>query len=209
VKILVLGATGLTGTQILKQAAEAGHEVRALVRNPAKLAPGQADIEVVTGDATDFEAVTKATKGVDAVLVALGAGHNRQSDLASRSATVVSTALGNNAPKRVVILSSFGVGDSFSMASPPQRLLYRTVLRSLFADKATGDETWRTSLQNWTVVRPVTLTNGPVTGEYAAVESLEPRGFPRITRADVAHFMVAEAQSSIWSRQTVILSPSA
>jgi uncharacterized protein YbjT (DUF2867 family) len=206
VKILVLGATGGTGTEIVKQASAAGYEIRVLVRDPAKLSLGQAGIEVAVGDATDRAAIADATSGVDAVLVALGSGHNRKSDLASRSAAVLTTAPDAGAPMRVVVLSSFGVGESLPMASPIQRVLYRTVLRRLFEDKAKADETWRTSRLDWTIVRPVSLTNGKAAAECAAAERLRANGFPRIARADVAQFMVTQANSNTWSRRTAILS---
>ncbi|MGH3399492.1 MAG: NAD(P)H-binding protein, partial [Streptosporangiaceae bacterium] len=109
------------------------------------------------------------------------------------------------APARVLVLSAFGVGDSLPMASPLQRLMYRTVMRDLFQDKARADAIWRDSGPDWTIVRPVTLTAGPPTGDYAAAERLTARGFPRVARADVAHFMVAQASSDAWSRRTALL----
>jgi uncharacterized protein YbjT (DUF2867 family) len=209
VRILVLGATGRTGAEILGQAAAAGHQVRALVRDPGRLPslPSGA-AEVVKGDATDPAAVARAAAGVDAVLVALGPGRDLKSDLASRSAQVLTKALAGS-PVRVVVLSAFGVGDSLAMASRVQRLMYRTVMRDLFEDKARADAIWQDSGLDWTIVRPVTLTNGPVTGHFQAHEQQESRGFPRIARADVAQFMVAQADSAIWSRRTVVLGPPA
>jgi putative NADH-flavin reductase len=157
----------------------------------------------VTGDATDPAAVARAAGGVDAVLVALGPGRDLKSDLASRSAQVLIKVL--EAQARIVVLSAFGVGDSLPMASPLQRLMYRTAMRDLFADKARADAIWRDSGLDWTIVRPVTLTNGRATGRYAADERLAAKGFPRIARADVAQFMVAQAGSATWSRRTVLL----
>lgn len=116
-RILVLGATGRTGAEAVGQAVAAGHQVRALVRDPRKL--GSDPAEAVTGDATDPAAVARAASGADAVLVALGPGRDLKSDLASRSAQVLTKAL--EARATVVILSAFGVGDSLAMA-PPRRL---------------------------------------------------------------------------------------
>lgn len=202
-RILVLGATGRTGAEILRQATGGGHQVRALVRDPAKLA--NSPVEVISGDATDPAAVARAASDVDAVLVALGPGSDLKSDLVSRSALALTKGL-EGAPMRVVVLSAFGVGDSLAMASPVQRLLYRTVMRDLLEDKARADAIWRDSGLDWTIVRPVTLTGGRATGRYAAAERLTVRGFPRIARADVAQFMLAQAHSDTWSRRAALLS---
>lgn len=200
-RLLVLGATGRTGAEILRQAG--GHQVRALVRDPSRLGPSE--VEVTTGDVTDPAVVARVARGVDAMLVALGPGRDLRSDLASRSAMTLTKAL-EGAPMRVVVLSAFGVADSLAMASPIQRLMYRTVMRNLFEDKARADAIWQDSGLDWTVVRPVTLTGGQATGHYTAAEQLTARGFPRIARADVAQFMLAQADSDTWSRRVALLS---
>jgi putative NADH-flavin reductase len=206
VKLLVLGATGRTGSQLVTQALAAGHKVRALVRNPQKLEADSSKIEVVVGDATDTVAVGEALEGVDAVLVALGGGSDLKSDLASRVARTFVPAMRDAGVGRVIVLSAFGAGETLPMASRLDRLLNRTLLKRLFGDKAEADSVWRSSGLDWTLVYAVTLTKGPRTGDYAATETLRARGKPTISRADVAEFMLAQVSSTTWSRRTAILS---
>src|SRR6266566_3932782 len=71
-KLLLLGATGLTGRQLLSQAIEQGHDITALVRDPGKLTVERARLRIATGDATDAGAVEDALEDRDAVLCALG-----------------------------------------------------------------------------------------------------------------------------------------
>lgn len=204
-RLLILGASGRTGTELVGQALQEGHEVRALVRDPAKLEAVASRIEIV-GDATDGASVRQALAGVEAVIVALGPGRDRRSKLSSRAARCLAPAMDECGVKRAIVLSSFGVGDTIAMASRMQRLIYRTVLKALYADKAAADVIWRASSLDWTLVYAVTLTNRPATGKCAGAETLHPKGMPNISRGDVAAFMLAQATSTTWSRRTAILS---
>jgi len=206
VKLLILGATGRTGSQLVTQALADGYKVRALVRNPHKLQADSSKIEVVAGDATDTAAAGQAVKGADAVIVALGGGSDLKSDLASRVARTFVPAMRDAGVGRVIILSAFGAGETLPMAGRLDRLLNKTLLKRLFGDKAQADSVWRSSGLDWTLVYAVTLTTGPRTGDYAATKTLRARGKPTISRADVAEFMLAQVSSATWSRRTAILS---
>ncbi len=105
-KLTLLGATGPTGQRVLDQALKAGHQVTALVRDPARL-PQRQDgrVTVVTGDATRTEDLKQAISGSDAVLSALGPGKDFKSDLASRTARALVPAAGATDVTRVVVLS--------------------------------------------------------------------------------------------------------
>lgn len=206
-KLLVLGAAGATGRELLVQALNAGHDVTALVRDPAGLGDLARQVRVVTADATSERALTAALPGHSAILSTLGSGKSLKSDIASRAAAAVTAAAEQTGVSRLVLLSAFGVGNSLGQASTTQRLMYRTVMRSLFADKADADARVRASGLDWTLVYPVTLTNGPATGgAYRAGERLPMKGMPQISRADVAAFMLAATTRDDWIRRTVILS---
>jgi putative NADH-flavin reductase len=205
-RLLVLGATGRTGSQLLGFAGERNDTVRVLVRDPAKLAPAVSRLEVVVGNVTEASDLARALPHVDAVLVALGADRSTP-DLASRVARTLVPALQDHDVKRVVVLSSFGVSATLRMASRPQRLAYRTVLRRLFADKAEADAIWMSSELHWTLVYAMRLTDGPHTAEYAAVETCKTKGFPGISRADVARFMLDQVDGDAWKRRIAILGP--
>ncbi|MCW2868951.1 NAD(P)H-binding protein [Actinacidiphila oryziradicis] len=207
-KLLVLGATGATGRELLVQALRAGHEVTAFVRNPAALDDLKSRVRVLTGDATSVVDLAAALPGHDAVLSALGSGKSIRSDIASRAATALTEAAEDSGVRRAVFLSAFGVGGSLAQGSVMQKTLYGTVMRSLFADKAVADEVIRASALDWTLVYPVALTHGPATGTYRSGEKLPMRGLPRMSRADVADFMLTAAAGTEWIRRTAVLSSS-
>ena len=196
-----------TGREVLTQALRAGHEVTAFVRNPAALQDLAGQVRIATGDATSVRDLAAVLPGHDAVLSALGSGTSIRSDIASRAAEALAAAAEQTAMSRLVVLSAFGVGSSLEQASATQKIMYRTVMRSLFADKARADGLIRASGLDWTLVYPVTLTNGPATGgSYRASEQLPMKGMPKISRADVAQFMLAAAADTGWIHRTAVLS---
>ncbi|MEV1066872.1 NAD(P)H-binding protein [Streptomyces sp. NPDC050263] len=75
---------------------------------------------------------------------------------------------------RPVRLSSFGVGRAFDWSSATQKAIYRTLLRSIYADKAIADERIRSSESDWTAVLPTRLTNGPAGGVFSAGDRMPP-----------------------------------
>jgi putative NADH-flavin reductase len=205
-KLLVLGATGATGRELLVQALRAGHEVTAFVRNPAALDDLESRVRVLIGDATSAADLAAALPGHDVVLSALGSGNSIRSDIASRAATALTEAAERSGVRRVVFLSAFGVGGSLAQGSLVQKLLYGTVMRSLFADKSVADEVIRAGALDWTLVYPVALTHGPATGTYRSGDTLPMKGLPRMSRADVADFMLTAAVGTEWIRRTAVLS---
>lgn len=204
-RLLLLGATGPTGALILDRTLVAGHQVTALVRDPARLTRSDPHLTVVAGDATSDEDTARAAAGTEAALVALGSGRSVRSEIATRAAAALIPALRAAGVRRVVVLSAFGVGETERQAHGLMRLLYRTVMRQLFRDKAKADAAWRASGLDWTLVYPTMLTNGPASGSYRAAPALRAHGMPRISRADVADFMVAQLTDPAWSRRTAVL----
>jgi putative NADH-flavin reductase len=88
----------------------------------------------------------------------------------------------------------------------PQKLIYRTLLRSLYANKEIADEAIRSSGLDWTLVYPTRLTHGPAKGTYSADDRLPMKGNPTISRADVAAFMLRAAHGGEWIHRTAVIS---
>ena len=191
-KILVFGASGPTGRELVVQALEQGHEITTFARKQPNLAAG---VRVVQGDTMrEPAAIAEALQGQDAALSALGTGKvlfpNR---LQERSLDNIVPAMERAGVKRFIVMSAFGAGDSGRHASLVQRALYATLLSAVFADKARGEATVRASTLDWTIVYPTVLTDGPRTGQYRVGESIaDIHGLPTISRADVAHFMLQQ-----------------
>lgn len=206
--LLVFGASGPTGRQMVAQALARGHAVTVFVRDPRAFADMDGQVRVVTGDTTrDEMAIAAAVRGQDAVVSTLGRRATFRSDhLMERSLRLIVPAMEAAGVKRLVLMSSFGVGASLREAPFVPRLMYRVLLSDIFRDKAVAEEYVGRSNLNWTVVYPVLLTDGPLTRSYRAAEHLELRGLPKISRADVAHFMLGEVAGSAYLRKKVVIS---
>lgn len=211
-KILILGATGATGREVLRLTLDAGHEATAYVRSPDKLekAPG---LTMVKGAVTDTDALATALTGHDAIVSALGRLPGRKDASLQEDATAaVVQAATTTGVTRIVWLSGLGVGDSIASFSLSGRLLVRTALRGVFADKARAEAILRSSALDWTLAYPVGLSNAPGTEHYAAatLDQLGTvSGTTRIARADVARFLFDAATTGTYSRQIAALLPAA
>jgi uncharacterized protein YbjT (DUF2867 family) len=185
--LLVLGATGGTGRLVVEQALAAGHTVTALVRSPEKLAISQPNLRVVTGSATDPESVALALQGADAVISTLGGGG---SVIADSTAAIVAAAR-QTGVRRVVVLSSWLVeGDRMS---PLLRLASGVAMGGLIKDKSAGEQLLRQSDLDWTIVYASTLGDGPATGTAVLPEGANWRMSQKISRTDVATWLVQAA----------------
>jgi len=207
-KILLFGATGATGLHILAQALAKGHAVTVVVRDPSRLTSRDERVRVIVGDTTrDAPAIGDAMPGQDLVVSALGRGTALSSDhLIERSMRNVVPAMERAGVRRLILLSAFGVGESRYAAPWIPRIMYRVLLGDIFRDKLAGEKRVRQSNLDWTFVYPVLLTHGPLTLRYRAGERLRLRGLPRISRADVARFILIEAENGGFVKKAVALS---
>jgi putative NADH-flavin reductase len=204
-KLTILAATGGIGRQLLDQAVAAGHDVTAVVRNPAKLS------RPVRAVAADLAAAVPAdlepaVRGADAVLSGLGPRSGAEVGVAERGTLAVVRAMQATGARRIVVVSAAPIGTVASPGRPaPPRHdpgdgplmrtlltpMVRVVLRSHYADLARMEDVLRDSGLDWTVVRPPRLTDRPLTGTYRIAYGRNIRGGWRIPRADVAHYMLA------------------
>ncbi|HEX7023218.1 MAG TPA: NAD(P)H-binding protein [Gemmatimonadales bacterium] len=187
-RLLVLGATGPTGRQVVLQALEAGHTVTALARRPDRLALDHPRLRAVAADlAADEEAVSRVLPGHDAVISLLGRGQSLRSErLMARATPGIVSAMIRHGVRRLVYLSAFGVGRIPPEAGWIPRLMFRFLLRDIYADKAAGERIVAESGLDWTILAPVRLIDGPRTGGYRLGERLQVSGAVPIARADVA-----------------------
>jgi putative NADH-flavin reductase len=105
--------------------------------------------------------------------------------------------------RTLIFVSAIGVGTAIRDAPLFSRLFARTLLRDIYADKAIGEELVRGSGVDWTIVQPAQLTDGPLTGQYRAGIHLKHRGMPKISRADVAHFILRLLEHNEYNRNIV------
>jgi len=207
-RILVFGATGPTGSQVVSQALSRGYSVTAFVRDPARLSVKDERLLVEVGDATrDATQVAEAVGGQDVVISALGVGASFRSDhLIERCMQIIVPAMQQAGASRLILVSAFGVGASSRDAPLIPRIFFRTLLREVFADKLAAEDLVRSSRLEWTFVYPVMLTHGPLTEKYRTGERLKLHGMSRISRADVAHFILEEAERGAFVRKVAVIS---
>ena len=196
--LVVLGATGRTGSLVVEQALAAGHTVTALVRSPEKLTAGHSNLRVVRGEATETAAVSSALEGADAVISTLG---GKGSVIADSTRAIV-TAARKAGVSRVVVLSTFAAERDRLDAGT--RLLTGIGMGAMLKDKSVGEEMLRRSDLEWTIVYASLLSNGPVSGSVVVLPEGAKRGLSqKISRADVAAWMVQAATGAQHSRSSV------
>jgi uncharacterized protein YbjT (DUF2867 family) len=188
-KLVVLGATGATGRLVVEQALAADHTVTALVRSPEKLATSHPNLRVVTGSATNPESVALALEGADAVISTLGGGGSVIAD----STQAIVAAARQTGVRRVVVLSSWLVERD--RMNPVLKLASGVAMGGLIKDKSAGEKLLRQSDLDWTIVYASTLGDGPATGATVLAERANWSMSQKISRADVATWLVQAATS--------------
>ncbi len=201
-KILIFGATGTIGRELVTQALEKGHTVTAFVRDQSKLAINHASLKFIEGDVMDTAPVDQAVVDHDAVLVALGAGMSGQ--VRSTGTCNIVRAMQESDVRRLVCLSSLGVGDSCDNLNFFWKyIMFGMLLRAAYADHISQEDYVIHSGLDWTIVRPAAYTDGKRTGSYK-------HGFPgtekglklKISRADVADFILTQLVDDSYLRMT-------
>jgi len=206
--LLIFGATGGTGRQLVEQALAQGHFVTAFARTPAAVGVTHPSLRVVQGDVLSYPDLAAAMRGQEAVLSALGAPGMHRAPVRSEGTRHILRAMNDAGIQRFICLTTLGMGDSKSALPPLYRyLLVPFFLRRAFADSERQEHLIRESNVAWTIARPAELTDGPRTGTYQ-------QGFPatakglrmKIARADVADFMLRQLHDTAHLRQAVSLS---
>lgn len=193
--VLVFGASGATGRQIVKHALDCGYSVRAFVREPDKLQIEHARLATMIGDVTDYASVERAVRDANFVASALGSGNS----LASHPALLdgvqnIVRAMEQAGVRRFVYLSMLGVdGSGRQLGLVDRYIVLPLLLRNVLQDHAKEEKLIERSTLDWVIVRPPRLTNGPYTGRYrSGVDVRERTLLASISRADVADFMVKQ-----------------
>jgi putative NADH-flavin reductase len=208
-KLTVLGATGSVGRELLTQALAAGHEVTALVREQPNSGVIDDRVALVVGDAASAVAVEPAVRGSDAVISTLGhAKGSPDSVLAQASANMIA-AMRADGVDRLVVLSSPAVADTEDRPAlfyRAARILLRIVMPGVVRDHEEQARLIEESGLAWTIVRgPLVFTDGPHTARYQA-GPIGPRSSLRISRADLADFMLAIATDRRFIRMKPLVS---
>lgn len=203
-KLVVLGATGGTGLELVRQAMERGHSVTAFVRSPERLGAFRDRITVKQGDLLNHAELERVIQGHDAVLSGFGPRvpvAKADANLLQRFAVALASAMIHAGVRRVVLESvAFLFRNSIV---PPAYLLGRLFFPRVVADASAMERVFGESDLDWTMVRPPELTEKPYSGKYRAREGHLPRFGFKISRADVADFMIKTVENGSSIRKVV------
>jgi uncharacterized protein YbjT (DUF2867 family) len=202
-RVLIVGATGGTGRQLVAQALERGYVVTALVRTPSKLRLEHPQLKIVQGNVLDLAAVGEAMRGQEAVLSALG--HKRffyPTSILSEGTGNLLRAMGSHGVQRLICESSLGLGDSAGRMGLYYTLfIIPLVLPFYFWDKTRQERVIAASKVEWVIVRPGALTNGSKRGSFRHGSHVGSFLWTvRISRADVAEFMLNQLTGEAYLR---------
>jgi putative NADH-flavin reductase len=202
-RVLIVGATGGTGRLLVALALERGCAVTALVRDPSRLPINHPRLTVMKGDVLDPSSVEAAMRGQDAVLSALG--HRRYfypTRILSEGTRNILRAMETRGVRRLVCETSLGIGDSAGRLGLFYTLfIIPVILPFYFWDKTRQERVITRSAAEWVIVRPGALTNGARRGRRRHGRGVG--GFlltVRISRADVAEFMLDQLTSDTYLR---------
>ena len=207
-KILIFGASGGTGRHLLDQGLSQGHIVTAFLRNPAKLELSHDNLHLFQGDVLQPASVNEAIQNQEAVLSALGAPASDKSMLRAKGTKNIIDAMEKSGVRRFICQASLGYGDSRQRLPFIMKYLIAPVfLRHAFADHELQEKCIKESKLDWIIARPGNLTDGPLTGKYqhGPADSLKGSNL-KISRADVADFMLKQLNDDTYLHQTPGLS---
>lgn len=204
-RVLVVGATGGTGRELVSQALEQGHQVAAFARNPAKVREKHDRLRVVRGDVLDLPSVEAAVQGQDAVLCALG--HKlwfSPAPILSRGTENILRAMQKHGVRRLVCETALGVGDSAGRLGVYYTLfVIPFILPLYYLDKERQEHAIRASDLDWVIVRPGALTNGKKRGKYRHGRVGNFLWTVGVSRADVADFMLKQLAADTYRKLAV------
>ena len=201
-RVIVLGANGQLGREVVRHIAAQGHKVTAFVR---RLANGVIDntVGIRVGDARTQEDLIAALPGHDVVVNAIGSGTLRKNDVESSTTAVAVAAAQKVGISRYIAMSAGMVELGWPLF---KYVFLPLIFRNILAEHRRVEEIVKTSALTWTIVRPPKLTNGPPRG-YVASLKLQPKSFS-IARADVAAFIADELRDGKYLRQAVFVASS-
>lgn len=206
--ILIIGASGGIGQQVVTQALARGHQVSVFVRQPR---PWPSHVTIHVGDVGDAAAVAAAMPGMDAIVSCVGMRRRNPRnpwsenlsppDLTSRAAQHIVAGMRLHHVPRVIAVSAAGVGESAAHLNGVMKyMLANTMIGTAYADLARMEDVFRHSGVEWLAPRPTTLRDGAVTQRVRVVSHFGT--FAMIRRADVAWWMLESLAQPVWPMRT-------
>ena len=205
--IVVIGASRGIGLETVKAALAAGHSVRAMARSSIAITDPR--VTKIMGDATSRADLEKAIAGGDVVIQALGLAMGPQyltgTTLFSSATRALVEAMKATGLKRLIAVTGAGAGDSRGRLGFVYDAMFAVMLKRVYDDKDVQERIIRDSGLDWTIVRPGVLNDGAATGKPRALVDPKDWHAGPISRADVAAFLVKEAETATYRGKTPLL----
>jgi uncharacterized protein YbjT (DUF2867 family) len=210
-KILILGATGRTGSLLLKEAINEGYVINVLLRDKNKLQISSPLLTVFEGTPTDKETLLPAMQGCQAILSTLNI--SRISDfpwaplrspenlLSASMKNIIELANQSNI-KRIIITTAWGVNETKKDIPAWFRwLIDHSNIGYPYRDHEMQENLLKQSTLSWTAVRPVSLTNSVKNKNVQVSINNSPKPGLTISRQNVARFMIKVLQEDLYVKQ--------
>lgn len=203
-KLIIFGATGTVGKELVNQALEKGYEVTAFVRNPEKMQ--NANLILYRGDVLNVDEVEKALENQDAVLCALGDG--KVGKIRALGTKNIIEAMNKTGQKRLICQTTLGMGESYrNLNFIWKHIMFGMLLKKAFQDHQLQEKYILASNLDYTLVRPSALTDGQISKQYhIGFDGNFKKLNLKISRADVADFMLQQLLTSEYSKKSVSIS---
>jgi putative NADH-flavin reductase len=210
-KVVIFGASKGIGLETVRRALEAGYQVRAFARTATTIPDEHPNLEKMDGDARDPQAVRAAIGPDDVVIQALGISLSPRNvispvTLFSDATRVLVDAMKEVGARRLICVTGFGAGDSVGRGGFLYQAFGRQgLLKRAYDDKDIQEWIIRRSGLDWTIARPGILTDGPHTGRYQVLTDAREWRLGKISRANVADFLVQQIGSDAHICETPVL----
>jgi putative NADH-flavin reductase len=204
-QVAILGASGMTGKQLIEQALAAGHTVLALARSPEKILFDDPRVIKRKADAFDDASVIAALEGAEAVITTVGKRdlRDKRINLSTAAHNGVIAGMREHNIRRLLVISSTGAARIKRKGI--RRNIYLFLRRKYYLDMFEMEGQVMGSGLDVTMLRAPLLYDGPVTGQCRVIENEDYQNGIKISRADVAHFLVKELTENSWVNRVIAI----
>ena len=206
-KVLIIGGSRGVGKAVLESGISRGLDITVLARFPEKIKSAGQQPRIITGDVLNKDDLKAAVEGQDAICSCIGVPITfKPVALFSTAAANLVEVMKTGNDQKFIAVTGIGAGDSTGHGGFLYDKLFKPVfLRTIYQDKDREEAIIRSSSLNWLIVRPAGLTNGPQTGKYKVIDTLDGVVSKRISRLDVADFMLNQLENPSHFGKAVLL----
>ncbi|MCP4762231.1 MAG: SDR family oxidoreductase [archaeon] len=201
----IFGGTGETGMEMIKQGLELGYSFKILARTPSKIDFKNDNMEIIKGDILQYDIVKKIVENTDAILVAIGADERGETHFYSDATKNIVKAMNECNVKRLSIISAAGVGNDPdpNLDFVTKKIIIPLFFKKVYIDMDRMEKLIVGSNLDYTIMQPPALTRTQLTGTYRTEIGMSVRKGRKISRADLAQFMVNNIEDKKYFRKKV------